>query len=73
MLRTIIISLHVIMMIGFMADWTFELYVFIECGYNAYSVFMAFADFISQWRVSYLIHGVTVGIGTILVNITIVC
>ncbi|KAK0244810.1 hypothetical protein EDD85DRAFT_979839 [Armillaria nabsnona] len=70
-LRTIIIMLYVLRMVAFVMEWTFAHRAFIEYGYNYYSVFVALTGDGLWWRVYYLIGGVTGGIGTILVDITI--
>ncbi|SJL18783.1 uncharacterized protein ARMOST_22383 [Armillaria ostoyae] len=71
-LRTIIIILYFLLTITFAMNWEFEHHAFIECGYNYYSVFTALAEEGLWWRAYYFIKGITGGISTILVNITII-
>ncbi|SJL17105.1 uncharacterized protein ARMOST_20647 [Armillaria ostoyae] len=71
-LRTIIIMLYVLRTLAFVMEWAFERHAFIENGYNDYSVFSALMGNDLWWRVSYFIAGITGGISTILVDITII-
>ncbi|PBK62564.1 hypothetical protein ARMSODRAFT_1024763 [Armillaria solidipes] len=71
-LRTIIIMLYVLRMIAFVMEWTFECRMFIEYGYNYYSVFTAQTNDGLWLRAYYFIDGITGGISTILVDITII-
>ncbi|PBK62101.1 hypothetical protein ARMSODRAFT_1025038 [Armillaria solidipes] len=71
-LHTIIIMLYVLRTLAFVMEWTFERHAFIENGYNDYSVFAALMGNDLWWRVSYFIAGITGGISTILVDITII-
>ncbi|KAK0421512.1 hypothetical protein EV421DRAFT_1982940 [Armillaria borealis] len=71
-LRTIIIMLYVLRTLAFVMEWAFERHAFIENGYNDYSVFAALMGNDLWWRVSYFIAGITGGISTILVDITII-
>ncbi len=54
-------------------DWAFERRAFIEYGGNYRSVSTALADNGLWWRANYLVVGITGGISTLLVDITIVC
>ncbi len=65
--------LYVLRMIAFVMQWTFQHHVFIEYGYNYYCVFAELADDGLWWTANYFIAGITGGIGTVLVDITIVC
>ncbi|KAK0185438.1 hypothetical protein F5146DRAFT_1143893 [Armillaria mellea] len=71
-LRTMIITLYVILTIGFSLDWAFARFAFIEYGNNYYSVFTALVDDSEFWRVYFLFDGVAGGINTILVDIIII-
>ncbi len=72
-LRTIIIMLYFLRTIAFVMDWRVRYRSFIEYGYNYYSVFTTLTDYGLWSRVCYFIDGITGGISTILVDITIVC
>ncbi len=65
--------LYILLTIAFAIDWVFQHRAFIEYGYNYYSVFIALTRDGLWWRVYYLMGSVTGGMGTILVDITIVC
>ncbi|KAK0429770.1 hypothetical protein EV421DRAFT_1914095 [Armillaria borealis] len=64
--------LYVLRMIAFVMEWTFERRAFIEYGYNYYSVFTALTDDGLWLRAYYFIDGITGGISTVLVDITII-
>ncbi|KAK0421513.1 hypothetical protein EV421DRAFT_1982954 [Armillaria borealis] len=70
-LRTVIIMLYVLRMIAFAMDWAFEHHTFIENGNNPYSMFTAL-DFGLWLRTNNLVAGITGGISTLLVDITII-
>ncbi|PBK62570.1 hypothetical protein ARMSODRAFT_1024771 [Armillaria solidipes] len=71
-LCTIIIALHILSTIAFGNNWTFEHWVLIDNGDNYYSIYSALLDNGAQWRAYYLIDGITGGISTLLVDITII-
>ncbi|KAK0185439.1 hypothetical protein F5146DRAFT_1227836 [Armillaria mellea] len=71
-LRTTIIMLYVFMTAMFVTEWIFEHHAFIEYGNNYYSVYAALVDDGLWFRVNYFTAGITGGICTVLVNITIV-
>ncbi len=68
-----IIMLYVLLTIAFAMDWAFERRVFVEHGYNYYSVYTALIDDGPWWRANYFVGSVTGGISTLLVDIIIVC
>lgn len=72
-LRVIIISLYVLLTISLATYWAFVRRAFIQYGRNYYSVFLALVDNGSWWQANYLIGNISGGIGTFLVDITIVC
>lgn len=68
----IIIMLYLLATIGFSFDWAFLHRAFIGYGDNFYTVFQA-AQMYSPWWIAYeLVDGITGGIGTFLVDITLV-
>ncbi|SJL15539.1 uncharacterized protein ARMOST_19040 [Armillaria ostoyae] len=71
-LHTIIIMLYVLATISFAIDWAFVCHAFIEYNYNYYSLYTALVDHGPWWRAYYLIGGITGGINTLLVDITII-
>ncbi|KAK0185440.1 hypothetical protein F5146DRAFT_1227837 [Armillaria mellea] len=71
-LRTIIITLYVLRTIAFTMDWAFERHAFIEYGANYRSVSIALTNNGPWWRANYLASGITGGISTLLVDITII-
>ncbi len=72
-LLVIIIMLYLLATIGFSFDWVFLRRAFIGHGDNFYTVFQA-AELSSPWWIAYqLVDGITGGIGTFLVDITMVC
>ncbi|PBK62545.1 hypothetical protein ARMSODRAFT_964045 [Armillaria solidipes] len=52
--------------------WAFVRRAFIQHGHNFYTVFSALVDYSPWWRVNYLIGNISGGIGTFLVDITII-
>ncbi len=71
-LRTIIIVLYVLLTIVFATNWAFACRAFIEYSYNYYSMFSALTDGGPLWRAYYLVSGITGGISTLLVDVTMV-
>ncbi|PBK62547.1 hypothetical protein ARMSODRAFT_1024748 [Armillaria solidipes] len=71
-LRTIIIVLYVLSTIGFAVGWAFEHRAFIKYGNNYYSVFIALQEIGPWWKAYNLMIGITGGISTLLVDITII-
>ncbi len=65
--------LHILSTIVLGNNWTFEHQGLIEYGDNYYSIYSAMEDNGPRWRADYVIDGITGGIGTLLVDITIVC
>ena len=65
--------LYVLITTTFVTKWMVERRAFIEYSNNYYSAYAALSDGGLWWRVNYLISGITGGISTILVDITIVC
>ncbi|KAK0472621.1 hypothetical protein IW261DRAFT_1611512 [Armillaria novae-zelandiae] len=64
--------LYLLATIGFLFDWAFLHRAFIGYGNNLYTVFQA-AQLYSPWWIAYeLVDGITGGIGTFLVDITLV-
>ncbi|PBK62539.1 hypothetical protein ARMSODRAFT_1024740 [Armillaria solidipes] len=71
-LLIIIVVLYLLATIGFSFDWAFLRRAFIGHGDNFYTVFQA-AELSSPWWIAYqLVDGITGGIGTFLVDITMV-
>ncbi|PBK96198.1 hypothetical protein ARMGADRAFT_1028389 [Armillaria gallica] len=68
-LCTIIIMLYILLTTSFTMNWVFESHASIEYGNNYYSVFKELTDNVEA---NYFIDGITGGIGTILVDITII-
>ncbi len=54
-------------------NWVFLHCAFIGHGDNSYTIYETYVDFGPWWRMYYLVSGITGGISTFLVNITIVC
>ncbi|KAK0222367.1 hypothetical protein IW262DRAFT_976208 [Armillaria fumosa] len=71
-LRTIIFTLYVLSTIAFTMDWVFQRRAFIEYGSNYRSVFKALKDFGPYLRTNILVNGITGGVSTLLVDITII-
>ncbi|KAK0244838.1 hypothetical protein EDD85DRAFT_946130 [Armillaria nabsnona] len=71
-LRVIIISLYVLLTISLATYWAFVRRAFIQYGRNYYWVFLALVDDGSWWQANYLIGNISGGIGTFLVDITII-
>ncbi|KAK0222389.1 hypothetical protein IW262DRAFT_1460735 [Armillaria fumosa] len=57
---------------SFAMDWAYDCHAFIKYNYNYYSVFLAFMDKGSWWRASFFVGGITGGISTLLVDVTII-
>ncbi|KAK0460267.1 uncharacterized protein EV420DRAFT_1763158 [Desarmillaria tabescens] len=71
-LRTIIVMLYIFLTILFGSDWAFRHRAFIEHGNNYYSVFSALVDPCPWWRAYILIGGLSGGISSVLVDVTII-
>ncbi len=71
-LRTIIIMLYIFSTIMFMMDWAFMCRAFIEYGYNYCSLYIALLGKGRWWRICSLINGITSGMSTLLIDVTIV-
>ncbi|PBK62102.1 hypothetical protein ARMSODRAFT_1025039 [Armillaria solidipes] len=71
-LLNVIITLYFLSTIAFSMKWAFERRAFIEHGYNYYRVYIASLDGGPWWRANYLVGGITGGISTLLVDITII-
>ncbi|KAK0430833.1 hypothetical protein EV421DRAFT_1856285 [Armillaria borealis] len=71
-LCTIIITLYGLSTILFGVDWAFLHRTFIRHGDNSYTIFETYVDFDPWWRAYYLVSGITGGISTFLVDITII-
>ncbi|KAK0185432.1 hypothetical protein F5146DRAFT_1143887 [Armillaria mellea] len=71
-LRTIIIILYILSTIGFAVDWMFEHRAFIKHGNSSFSVFIALQGVSPWWKVSNLVVGITGGLNTLLVDITMI-
>ncbi|KAK0429823.1 hypothetical protein EV421DRAFT_1945897 [Armillaria borealis] len=71
-LHTIIIMLYVLSTIEFVLGWVFGNCAFINYGNNYHSVFMALREYGSWWKAYDLVIGITGGISTLLVDITII-
>ncbi|PBK96189.1 hypothetical protein ARMGADRAFT_1163716 [Armillaria gallica] len=69
---TIIIALYVLSTIEFGSSWVFGRRGFIEYGDNYHSIFTTLSDHGIWWIVYYLIAGITGGISTHLVDVTII-
>ncbi|KAK0460268.1 uncharacterized protein EV420DRAFT_1641610 [Desarmillaria tabescens] len=72
LLRIIILTLYVVLTILFGINWAFERYAFIEHGDNYYTVFTALINPGPWWRAYTLTSGISGGISTLLVDITII-
>ncbi len=72
-LRVIIISLYVLLTISLAIYWAFVRRAFIQYGNNFVTVFYAIVENSPWWRANYFIGNISGGIGTFLVDITIVC
>ncbi|KAK0185434.1 hypothetical protein F5146DRAFT_180949 [Armillaria mellea] len=71
-LGTIIITLYILSTIGLGSSWAFKHRAFIQNGDNYYSVFTMIVDDSKWFRLDFLIGGITGGLSTLLVDITII-
>ncbi|KAK0185430.1 hypothetical protein F5146DRAFT_1165116 [Armillaria mellea] len=71
-LRVIIISLHFLLTISLATYWSFVRRAFIQYGKNYNIVFHALVDNSPWWQANYFIGNISGGIGTFLVDITII-
>ncbi|KAK0244823.1 hypothetical protein EDD85DRAFT_932820 [Armillaria nabsnona] len=71
-LGTIIITLYVLLTIAFGSGWAFKRRAFIQNGDNYYSVFTALVDDGLWFRLDFFFGGITGGLSTLLVDITII-
>ncbi|PBK96148.1 hypothetical protein ARMGADRAFT_1061787 [Armillaria gallica] len=69
---TIIVILYGLSTILFGVNWAFLHRAFIGQGDNCYTVFKTYLDFGPWWKAYYLVSGITGGISTFLVDITII-
>ncbi|SJL15500.1 uncharacterized protein ARMOST_19000 [Armillaria ostoyae] len=71
-LRTIIVTFYVLSTIGFAMDWVVEHRAFIKYGNNYYSVFTVLEEVGPWWKAYNVVIGITGGVSTLLVDITII-
>ncbi|KAK0492339.1 hypothetical protein EDD18DRAFT_1109086 [Armillaria luteobubalina] len=71
-LLTVVIVLFVLTTIAFGVDWAYQRRAFIQNGTNFFTVFFALQAISPWWRVSQLVIGISGGLSTFIVDITII-
>ncbi|KAK0492341.1 hypothetical protein EDD18DRAFT_511366 [Armillaria luteobubalina] len=71
-LLTVVIVLFVLTTIAFGVDWAYQRRAFIQNGNNFFTVFFALQAISPWWRVSQLVIGISGGLSTFIVDITII-
>ncbi|SJL17090.1 uncharacterized protein ARMOST_20632 [Armillaria ostoyae] len=69
---TVIIILYILTTVAFGFGWVFEQRAFIQNGDNFLTVFFALQDISPWWRVSQLVIGISGGMSTFIVDVTII-
>ncbi|KAG7442245.1 uncharacterized protein BT62DRAFT_996652 [Guyanagaster necrorhizus] len=71
-LPTVILILYILTTISYGFDWAYQRRAFIENGDNFFSIFVALQSISPWWRAYELVDGISGGMSTFLVDITIV-
>ncbi|KAK0244799.1 hypothetical protein EDD85DRAFT_1018384 [Armillaria nabsnona] len=71
-LLTVVIALYVLTTVAFGVDWAYQRRAFIENGVNFFTVFSALQAISPWWRASQLLIGISGGLNTFIVDITII-
>ncbi|KAK0201362.1 hypothetical protein DFS33DRAFT_1346593 [Desarmillaria ectypa] len=71
-LLTIIVILYILTTIAFGVDWSYQRRAFIQNGDNFFSVFFALQAIGPWWRAYQLVGGISGGLSTFIVDITII-
>ncbi len=71
-LLTVVITLYILMTVAFGVDWAYQRRAFIQNGDNFFTVFFALQAISPWWRASQLVIGISGGLSTFIVDITIV-
>ncbi|KAK0185445.1 hypothetical protein F5146DRAFT_1143899 [Armillaria mellea] len=71
-LLTVVITLYVLTTVAFGVDWAYDRRAFIQNGENFLTVFNALQAISPWWRVSQLVVGISGGLSTFIVDITII-
>ncbi|KAK0429773.1 hypothetical protein EV421DRAFT_1946322 [Armillaria borealis] len=71
-LLTVIITLYFLTTVAFGVDWAYQRRAFIQNGDNFFTVFVALEAIGPWWRASQLVAGISGGLSTFIVDITII-
>ncbi|PBK96217.1 hypothetical protein ARMGADRAFT_1142952 [Armillaria gallica] len=71
-LITVVVTLYVLTTITFGVDWAYQRRAFIQNGDNFFTVFSALQAVSPWWNASQLVIGITSGLSTFIVDITII-
>ncbi|KAK0432324.1 hypothetical protein EV421DRAFT_1849481 [Armillaria borealis] len=71
-LLTVVITLYILTTVAFGVDWTYQRRAFIQNGDNFFTVFFALQAISPWWRASQLVIGISSGLSTFIVDITII-
>ncbi|PBK96215.1 hypothetical protein ARMGADRAFT_760083 [Armillaria gallica] len=71
-LLTVVIILYVLTTVAFGVDWAYQRRAFIQNGDNFFAVFFALQAISPWWRASQLVIGISGGLSTFIVDITII-
>ncbi len=71
-LLTVVVTLYVLTTVTFGVDWAYQRHAFIRNGDNFFTVFVALQAVSPWWKASQLVIGISSGLSTFIVDITIV-
>ncbi len=71
-LLTVVVTLYVLTTVTFGVDWAYQRRAFIQNGDNFFTVFFALQAVSPWWKASQLVIGISSGLSTFIVDITIV-
>ncbi|KAK0492342.1 hypothetical protein EDD18DRAFT_1465513 [Armillaria luteobubalina] len=71
-LLTVVIVLYVLTTVAFGVDWAYQRRAFIQNGENFFTVFFALQAVTPWWRASQLVIGISGGLSTFIVDITMI-
>ncbi|SJL17095.1 uncharacterized protein ARMOST_20637 [Armillaria ostoyae] len=71
-LRAVVITLYVLTTVAFGVDWAYQRRAFIRNGDNFFTVFVALQAVSPWWKASQLVIGISSGLSTFIVDITII-
>ncbi|SJL17100.1 uncharacterized protein ARMOST_20642 [Armillaria ostoyae] len=71
-LLSVVITLYVLATVAFGVDWAYQRRAFIQNGDNFFTIFFALQAICPWWRASQLVIGITGGLSTFIVDITII-